>query len=61
LGEISAAFDSFNTKLKEMSAAAKVNNPRLFGALSDEPDVATTALNGTSSTLPGTTTTSSPA
>lgn len=45
VGEISVAFDSFNTKLKEMSAAAKANNPRLFGALSDEADVATTALN----------------
>ena len=27
------------------AAAAKANNPRLFGALSDEADVATTALN----------------
>jgi hypothetical protein len=45
VGEFVAAFDTMNAKLKEMSAAAKANNPRLFSGLSDEADVANTALN----------------
>lgn len=45
VGELATAFDSVNAKVKEMTAAAKSNNPRLFGALSEETDVATTALN----------------
>jgi len=43
--DIGTALDGTNAKIKESSAAAKANNPRLFGALSDELDVATTALN----------------
>jgi len=45
VGEFVTAFEGLNAKLKEMGAAAKANNPRLLGALSDEGDVATTALN----------------
>jgi len=40
-----AAFDTLNAKGKETSAAAKANNPKLVVALSDEVDVASTALN----------------
>ena len=45
VGELMNALDSANAKVKESSAAAKANNPKLFGALSEELDVATTALN----------------
>jgi hypothetical protein len=45
VGEFVAAFDTMNAKLKEMSAAAKANNPKLFSGLSDEGNVANTALN----------------
>jgi hypothetical protein len=45
VGEFVAAMDTMNAKLKEMSAAAKANNPRLFSGLSEEADVANTALN----------------
>lgn len=43
--EFNAAFDAFNGKFKDMTAAAKANNAKLFGGLSDEVDVASTALN----------------
>lgn len=45
VAEFHAAFDNLNAKLKEISAAAKANNSKLFAALSDEADVASTALN----------------
>ncbi|MGI8809995.1 MAG: hypothetical protein ACR2KK_19555 [Acidimicrobiales bacterium] len=45
VGEFVTAFEGVNVKLKEISAAARANNQRLTGALSDETDVATTALN----------------
>jgi hypothetical protein len=45
VGDFLAAMDTMNAKIKEMSAAAKSNNARLLGALSDEADVANTALN----------------
>ena len=40
-----AALENLNTKGKEVSSAAKANNPRLVLALVDEVDVAGTALN----------------
>lgn len=40
-----AAIDTLNAKAKDIAAAAKANNPKLVGALSDEIDVANTALN----------------
>ena len=43
--EFNAAFDAMNAKVKDMTAAAKANNSKLFVALSDEVDVANTALN----------------
>ena len=43
--EFVTALEALNAKVKEASAAAKANNPRLMIALSDELDVATTALN----------------
>ena len=45
VGEFGPAFDAVNAKIKETSAAAKANNQRLAGALSEEIDVASTALN----------------
>lgn len=45
IAEINAAFDTLNAKGKETSAAAKANNPKLVVALSDEVNVAGTALN----------------
>ena len=45
VGDFLTAMDSFNAKLKEMSAAARANNARLAGGLFDEADVANTALN----------------
>ena len=44
VGEFVTAFDAFTAKIKEVGAAAKANNPRLYEALSEEADVATTAL-----------------
>ena len=40
-----SALENLNTKGKEVSSAAKANNPRLVLALVDEVDVAGTALN----------------
>ena len=45
VGDFVAAMDTFNAKVKEVSAAARANNPRLAGGLLDELDVANTALN----------------
>jgi len=45
VAEFITAYDSLNAKGKEISAAAKANNPKLVVALSDETDVADTALN----------------
>ena len=45
VGQFVTALEALNGKMKEASAAAKANNPRLMIALSDELDVATTALN----------------
>ncbi|HEV2760116.1 MAG TPA: hypothetical protein VGV86_11165 [Acidimicrobiales bacterium] len=45
VAEFVTALEALNGKVKEASAAAKANNPRLMIALSDELDVATTALN----------------
>ena len=45
VGEIFTAFDNLNAKFKEGSAAAKASNARLMVALSEEIDVASTALN----------------
>lgn len=45
VGEFNTAMDTLNNKFKETSAAAKANNARLVVGLSDELDVATTALN----------------
>ncbi len=39
------AFDALNAKGKEISAAARANNPRLVLALTEEVNVASTALN----------------
>jgi len=41
--DLVGTLESFNAKIKE--AAAKANNARLFGGLTDELDVANTALN----------------
>jgi hypothetical protein len=43
--EFTTAFDALNAKGKETAAAAKANNAKLVVALSDELDVAGTALN----------------
>jgi hypothetical protein len=45
VNEFVAAFDALLAKAKDMSAAAKANNPKLVAALSDEVDVANTAAN----------------
>jgi hypothetical protein len=45
VNEFNAAFDALNAKAKDMTAAAKANNAKLVAALSDELDVANTALN----------------
>ena len=45
VNEFIAAFDALNAKAKDMTAAAKANNAKLVAALSDELDVANTALN----------------
>ena len=44
VGEIVAALDGALPKFKELSAAAKANNPRLVGALFEDLGVAGTAL-----------------
>lgn len=43
--EFNAACDAMNAMFEDMTAAAKANNAKLFGGLSDEVDVASTALN----------------
>jgi hypothetical protein len=43
--DVLAALDALNGKAKDIAAAAKANNPKLVGALSDEINVANTALN----------------
>lgn len=45
VGEFGPALDAMNARIKEVSAAAKANNQKLAGALSDEVEVASTALN----------------
>ena len=45
VGGFVTAMEAFNAKLKEVSAAARANNPRLAAGLFDELDVANTALN----------------
>jgi hypothetical protein len=45
VNEFNAAFDALNAKGKDTAAAAKANNAKLVVALSDELDVAGTALN----------------
>jgi hypothetical protein len=45
VAEFNTAMEAMNAKIKEMSAAANANNPRLVSALSDEVNVASTALN----------------
>jgi hypothetical protein len=45
VAEFNAAMETLNNKFKETTAAAKANNARLVVGLSDELDVATTALN----------------
>ncbi|HEX3621262.1 MAG TPA: hypothetical protein VHT97_02995 [Acidimicrobiales bacterium] len=45
VGDLTGAMDALNAKVKEMSTAAKANNLKLVAALSDEADVANTAVN----------------
>jgi hypothetical protein len=45
VGDFIGALEAFNAKVKEVSAAAKANNPRLAGGLLEELDVTNTALN----------------
>lgn len=45
VADMAAAMDSVNAKVADLIAAVKANNTRLAGALFDEIDVATTALN----------------
>jgi len=45
VSEMIASLDTVNAKIKDMSAAAKANNPRLLGGLTEELGVADTASN----------------